>query len=382
MLKSVKNVAVASVLAGVLSSASAFAANTDYEVITEPAMRAPEATQATLLKLAETDARQYAVGDYGVVVWREQGQQEWQQAQVDTSVLLTDVAFADNQQGWAVGHHGVIIHTEDGGETWQRQLDGFDILRLEKAAAEQRLAALEAELEDADEDAAMDLEFEIEDAQFSVDNLTYALEEEGPTKPLLSVYAKDTNTIFVTAAYGQMLRSTDGGANWTLLNTRLDNPNGYHLNAMAADDDYLYVAAESGTFFRSANNGDDWEQVDFPYNGSLFGLHIDDQDQLWVYGLRGNVFVSNDQGDSFEELTSGTQVNLSGAVVTDSGNSVVVGNSGVIATYNQSGALIELVNHVSGDVLTDVLEQPDGSLILVGRGGIHLHHAIALKEQD
>ena len=34
---------------------------------------------------------------------------------------LTDVCFADAQNGWAVGDRGAIWHTADGGRNWRRQ---------------------------------------------------------------------------------------------------------------------------------------------------------------------------------------------------------------------------------------------------------------------
>ncbi|RUO65367.1 Uncharacterized protein SAMN06297229_1232 [Pseudidiomarina planktonica] len=368
MLKPVKYLFCVAALAA--SSSYAAPTNTSYEVIEEPAMRAPEATSAAMLKLAQTDERTFAVGDYGIVLFRDNQDAQWQQAEVDTSVLLTSVDFADNQHGWAVGHHGVIIHTNDAGETWQRQLDGFDILELQKVAFEQQLQEFEAELETADDATAEELAFEIENIEYELESLAFALESEGPTRPLLSVFAINKDEILVAAAYGLMLKSSDGGASWQVISNRLDNERGYHYNAFAYDGTYTYVAAESGTFYRSPDRGESWEQVDFPYNGSLFGAHIDNNNRLWVYGLRGNVFYSDDQAESFTRVTAGTRVNLSGSTLTAKGNSVVVGHSGVIAIFNPNGTLIQLTEHVSGDVLTDVVAHDDGSFTLVGQGGL------------
>lgn len=362
------------------SNSYAVPANTDYEVIEEPAMRAPEATNAALLKLAQTDERTFAVGDYGVVLFRDNQGDEWQQAHVDTSVLLTSLDFADNQTGWAVGHHGVIIKTSDAGETWQRQLDGFDILELQKTSFEQQLQEFQAELETADEVTAEELAYEIENIEYELESLAFALETEGPTRPLLSVFAYDNNEVLVAAAYGLMLKTSDGGASWQIISNRLDNERGYHYNAFSYDGTYTYVAAESGTFYRSPDRGESWEQMEFPYNGSLFGTHVDNNNTLWVYGLRGNVFSSQDQGETFTQSTAGTRVNLSGSTLADNGNSVIVGHSGIIAVFDQSGALINVMEHASGDVLTDVVAHGDGSYTLVGQGGLLRFIAPVLPE--
>ncbi|MEX1222683.1 MAG: YCF48-related protein [Idiomarina sp.] len=368
MLKPVKYLFCVAALAA--SSSYAAPTNTNYEVIEEPAMRAPEATSAAMLKLAQTAERTFAVGDYGIVLFRDEQGGDWQQAQVDTSVLLTSVDFADNQHGWAVGHHGVIIHSQDGGESWQRQLDGFDILELQKVSFEQQLNEFQTELENADEATAEELAFEIENLEYELESLAFALESEGPTRPLLSVLAFNKNEVLVAAAYGQMLKTSDGGATWQLISERLDNERGYHYNAFSYDGTYTYIAAESGTFYRSPDRGESWEQIDFPYNGSLFGTHIDNNSRLWVYGLRGHVFYSDDQGESFTRSMSGTRVNLSGSTLSENGNTLVVGHSGVITMFNQNGQLIKLMEHASGDVLTDIVAHDDGTYTLVGQGGV------------
>src|SRR5690606_10971005 len=103
-------------------------------------------TQAAFQELVQLGTRNIAVGDYGLVVYRENPLDEWQQAEVDSSVMLTAVDFADDSSGWAVGHHGVILHSADGGKTWQRQLDGVELIELERQHFSNLAQELEAEL--------------------------------------------------------------------------------------------------------------------------------------------------------------------------------------------------------------------------------------------
>lgn len=105
---------------------------TDYEVINAPAMKAAKAPRTVLTEITQTDKLTVAVGDYGVVLYRDAEQAQWQQAEVPTSVLFSSVDFADSEHGWAAGHHGVIAATSDGGKSWQIQLDGFAFVQLQK----------------------------------------------------------------------------------------------------------------------------------------------------------------------------------------------------------------------------------------------------------
>ncbi|WP_198678760.1 sialidase family protein [Pseudidiomarina insulisalsae] len=354
-----------------------------YDVIYAPAMTAPEATQAVLTEIDATTYRQVAVGDYGVIVTRATADDAWQQAEVPTSVFLTSLNFADDQLGWAVGHHGVILQTTDGGITWQRQLDGFEYIDLQIEHYSDRVAELEALLDNAEDlsaDEQSDLEFALDDALFKLDTAEIAL-EEGPTKPFLDVLALSPNEIFVSGAYGAFLYSTDGGESWQIIDHLVENPDGYHLNALEAEGDNLYLAGESGQLFRSFDRGQSWEVIDSPYYGSFFGVHVDRQQRLWVFGLRGNIFVSEDQGDSFTQLTLEDPVNINNAVDAPDGGLYFVGNAGVVAYLSDSGELIERT-HESGAALTDLVVNADGSLTLVGQRGVLAMPSSALTEKD
>lgn len=48
----------------------------------------------------------------------------WTSQNSGVEVVLNDVYFTDNQNGWAVGNDGVIINTTDGGKTWTAQQSG------------------------------------------------------------------------------------------------------------------------------------------------------------------------------------------------------------------------------------------------------------------
>ena len=246
---------------------------TDYDVISAPALSSDRIKSEVLIEVTTVGARLVAVGAHGSIIWKESD--NWEQAKVDTSVLLTSVAFADEENGWATGHHGVIIKTEDGGKTWKRQLDGFELMTLEKRYFEQRIEKLKEELESTDdEDVIGELEWQLEELQFQISNIEVA-QEEGPSKPFLDLYAKDNQTVFAIGAYGTFLKTENGGENWQVISSRLENPGGYHLNTIFGQGDDLYIVGEAGLAFASHDGGESWETLDSPYRGSLFGGHID-----------------------------------------------------------------------------------------------------------
>jgi len=351
---------------------SAFADTiTDYEVINAPAMKAAKAPRTVLTEITQTEKYTVAVGDYGVVLFREPGQSEWQQAEVPTSVLFSAVDFADEDHGWAVGHHGVIAATNDGGQSWQVQLNGFEFIALQQQHFQKVVDDLTAELDSldgTDPDAEDELAFALDNASFLLE-MALAADAEGPTKPFLDVRAVNQNLIFAVGAYGTLVRSRDGGASWEILDDRIENPDGYHLNGLSSDEQYVYVAGEAGQIFRSADLGDTWESLDSPYYGSFFGLHVDSKNRLWVVGLRGNIFVSNDQGDSFDQIKLPDNVNINSVVDAPNGGVYLVGNAGVIGWVDAAGN-IKQMTHSSGAALTDLVAHDDGRLTVVGQRGV------------
>lgn len=341
----------------------------EYEVIEAPALTSNKIKESVLIEVARAGDRLIAVGAHGNITIADVNDiNTWQQAPVPTSVLLTSVDFSDAKHGWATGHHGVVIRSTDGGESWQRVLDGFRLLELEAAFYQNKVNELEAAIAQADEADVGDLEWDLDTAKFQLETVRQAQQESGPTKPLLDIVALSDTTAFAIGAYGTLVGTTDGGATWTLLNDKLDNPDGFHLNAITQHDDQLYIAGEAGTAYSSSDRGQTWAAVPPPYAGSFFGAHFDAQGRLWTYGLRGNIFYSDDLGRSYNPIDSDADANLSAGFADANGHQWLVGNSGTLVEIKPDLSATEY-SHPSNSVITDVIQVGEEK-ILTGRSGL------------
>ncbi len=287
-------------------------------------IESPKAPQRLLLDVVSLDKRLVAVGDRGHILYSDDNAASWTQAKVPTRQMITAVFFVDDKNGWAVGHDAQILASTDGGATWVKQFE--------------------------------DLEREA---------------------PLLGVWFKDRTTGYAVGAYGALLETTDGGANWADVSDRLDNEDGYHLNAIVAvKDSGLFVVGELGAMFRSADWGQTWETLKGPYDGSLFGaLGTDEAGTLLVYGLRGHLFRSADFGQSWEQIELNTPNNgplefglADGNLLAD-GSIVVVGHGGTVLKSTDDGRTFSLLNRTDRLSLAGVAAMDNGNLILVGQGG-------------
>ena len=205
-----------------------------------PAEIAPKSAQALLTAITSAGDHLVAVGSRGHVLVSTADQTRWKQVPIPVRGLLTDVRFIDERTGWVVGHDAVILKTTDAGETWT--LQHFD------ATAE----------------------------------------------PLLTVVPVSAEHIYAFGAYGLLLESTDGGANWAPKASEIADE-GFHLNAVTRlGDNSLLLVGEMGMLARSEDNGETWARLPAPYDSSLFAVAAKGEKGAVIAGLRGNVFVTED----------------------------------------------------------------------------------------
>lgn len=322
-----KALSLCSVLSIVIFAAAPLQAQTATDSAVRYSIESPKAVEKLLLDVTRVGSRLVAVGDRGHILYSDDNGASWNQAKVPTRQMLTAVFFVDDQHGWAVGHDAQILASNDGGVTWVKQFE--------------------------------DLEREA---------------------PLLDVWFKDRNSGYAVGAYGALLETTDGGANWADVSDRLDNEDGYHLNAIVAVKDAgLFVVGELGGMFRSPDWGQTWETLEGPYEGSLFGaLGSGETGSLLVYGLRGHLFRSADFGNSWQRIELNTPHNgplefglADGNRLAD-GSIVVVGHGGTVLKSSDDGRTFSLLNRVDRLSLAGVTALDNGNLILVGQGGVHV----------
>lgn len=345
---SVSAVAQAVMLSGMvaLGAASAQAADGIAESV-QPAIKSELASHTLLVDAAVAGDRLVAVGSRGHIVYSDDQGKSWIQANVPVRQLLTAVYFADDKNGWAVGHDSLILHTSDAGANWEMQ--------------------------------------------YRDPELDQPVDPDGPSlleRPLMDVWFKNANTGFAVGAYGTFLRTDDGGKTWEDRSYDIDNPDGFHYNAITVVKGAgLMLAGEMGTLYRSADYGDTWETLtDLPYDGSWFGASGTNRDNVvLVWGLRGNMFRSADFGDTWEQVELLTPNNgpleatLLGGGLSADGKLVVVGAGGVVLTSDDGGNSFDVMTRPDRIALASAKALGDGELLLVGQHGVATMPASALK---
>ncbi len=163
--------------------------------------------------------------------------------------------------------------------------------------------------------------------------------------------------------------TSDGGRNWTPWNTRVDNPKGFHLNAIASVGGRVYIVGEQGLVLRRSADQARFEALPTPYKGSYFGL-TGHGDALIVYGLRGNALRSLDQGANWARIDTGLQSGLTASTVTADGRVLLVSQGGQVLVSADDGATFSKQASIKPGATSAALATSNGKLVLAGMRGL------------
>ena len=319
------------------------------DVLELPAKASALAVRSPLVGIARAGERLVAVGQRGHIVYSDDAGQHWEQARVPLSSDLSAVFFPSPTQGWAVGNDGVVLHSSDAGATWSKQLDGRQIgdLLIRHYSA---LAAAQPGSE----------HWPLLVAQGR------RLAAEGADKPLLDVWFADDKLGYVVGVFNLILRTEDGGQSWTPFQDRIDNPQGFHLNAIASTGDGLYIAGEQGLLLKWEEGRQRFTALHTPYQGSFFGV-IGKPAEVIVYGLRGNVLRSTDGGAHWSPLNSGPQASITAAIIDAQGRYELFTQAGY--TLVSSGTGLQTLAQPGLPPVAGAVRAADGSRVVVGSRG-------------
>ena len=216
----------------------------------------------------------FVVGGQGVVLKTTDGGVNWQEKSVSTLPFLQrpwlhSIVFTDANTGYAIG--GGCFKTIDGGETWTELPTGWT------------------------------------------------------TTALFSVCFTDFNTGYIAGGNGNILKTTNGGANWTLQ----QGGSGIELHGVSFTDSNNGWAVGYCQILHTNNGGTTWTiQDQSPVN--YYNCNAIDQNTCYVSGTGGTILKTTDGGVTWNTQLTGTLSDITALFLFDANNGYAVGGQGTI----------------------------------------------------
>lgn len=165
-------------------------------------------------------------------------------------------------------------------------------------------------------------------------------------------YAWATGNVDSTG-YGVLLFTPDAGVTWIRQANELDGINGVNLiDVWAIDKNNVWVTGEKNTILKTIDGGNNWTKVQAPAafpEATLSSIYIDNKTNIWIGGITGNtgiIYKSTDGGNNFILIDNSTfnKNGIQGIWVTASDKVFVAGPhsqskglTGFIAVSNDEG---------------------------------------------
>lgn len=341
------------VLAICLASALSCAANAFESPLTLPAKSIPQPEKSPLFAVAHLGSRTVAVGRHGIIIYKDDGANQWRQATVPVSNDLASVSFGSPRKGWAVGHGGVVLHSADGGATWAKQLDGKMAGAVALAHYQSKTDNLKAEQRDV------------------LLGQTERWAKEETSQPFLDVWFRNDSTGYIVGTFNRIMRTDDAGKQWFPLIDKIDNPDELHFYAVRGRGEEIYVAGESGAVWRWNESTGRFISIKTPYNGSLFGLVLTDRAVL-AFGMRGSLFRTLDRGATWEKIATGIRGGIVAGDVRPNGDIVLASQSGEVLSSSDNGATFKLVSKERLTPVAGLVTFSNGGFATAGPAGANI----------
>lgn len=282
----------------------------------------------------------YAVGTLGKVVRTSNGGATWFNMPTGVTDNFNSVYFTSDLTGYVAGENGRIIKTTNGGASWTMLTTGttgslqsiiFPVLNTGYAVGTGGII--------------------IKTTNAGVDWTSSSAYHMGATD-FNGVYFINNNTGWVCGfeSYAKIRKTTDGGSSWTISAiTTVTNA----LNSIRFKDANTGIAVgDGGVIVRTTNGGTNWSAVS---SGLIFILRAVDCGSAaplfisynwYITGDLGKILKSTDNGATWAQLTSGTAASLY-SVSCNSRDTVYTSGFGgaILRTYNGGGSFVGNINN-------------------------------------
>lgn len=328
-----------------LALASGATGATYVDVLDAPAQKSALAAQRILNGAARAGTRVVVVGQRGHILYSDDQGATWTQASVPVSVDLVAVHFPTPRAGWAVGHSGVVLATHDGGVTWVKQLDGRTAAQemVEYYDRQGASGALRDEVkrfvDEGPDKPFLDVWFDDENVGYVVGlfSLVFRTEDGGrhwvpwfdrtdnPKRSHLYAVRRVGDDVYIAGEQGMVLKLDQKGQRFRAVPTPYDGT----YFGIAGKPGSAVVFGLRGNAYRTTDGGASWSKVDTRIPVGLTAATVMPDGRLVLASQAGHMLVSSDAGATFTLLSAESAFPAAAVVAADAKKLVIAGPRGV-----------------------------------------------------
>lgn len=249
-----------------------------------------------------TNSVGYVVGNSGTILKTVDGGISWNALNSGTGENLLDVYFLTSDLGWAVGYNKTILHTTDGGQNWSSYDSNilnsyiwFSVYPIDNSTV-----------------------------MVGGSNQSFAITNNSGTDwtesrlgsvvgkmccALVAINFVDNNLGFAVTNKSDVLKTVDGGNNWTALDTVT-----FAFQGLNSID---FVSASNGwmvgdDIFNTIDGGLNWNLQTNPSGNNLYDVFFSSNTVGYAVGTRGTILKTSNGGSAgiAENLAKGISLSI------------------------------------------------------------------------
>lgn len=283
-----------------------------------------------------------AVGDSGTIIRTTDGGVHWVQQSGVTNKNLFGVYLSDSNGVTVVGDSGIILRTNDGGSSWNTHMTEPSVVGVPNYLHSVQMF-----------NTSRGIAVGHITIHRTFDGWNTWTTQISPLPGLNALSFIDTN--HGVAAGGGIIRTTNGGLNWTTIWTGGD----MNFSGVVMIDSNTFIAVgythQSEVILRTTDGGSSW-QPQFPGTGGLSTVHFVDRNFGMAVGTFGRIYRTTNSGTDWSIQGSQTMTDLAGVSSVDTNRGVIVGSGGIILR-TETGGIVEVEENAEDVINEFTLEQ-------------------------
>jgi photosystem II stability/assembly factor-like uncharacterized protein len=150
----------------------------------------------------------------------------------------------------------------------------------------------------------------------------------GPTSnQMVSLYFVDENTGWSVGEHGTILKTTNSGENWRIVEIPWLT---YFLDVFFANEMIGYSVGQDGIILKTTDGGESWSCQQIRFTNNLHRVKFRDENMGWVIGEKGLILHTIDGGENWEQQINNNQEDLFGIDFISADSICVVGEQNTI----------------------------------------------------